>query len=70
MQQRAAHALPACVKQCPAGALKYAMDTETLWLGKYYEANLPSYDEGFEAKRQAANDPNYRIEKLMQKYKR
>jgi 2-oxoglutarate ferredoxin oxidoreductase subunit beta len=53
-----------------AGALKYAMDTETLWLGKYYEENLPSYDQGFEAKRQAANDPNYSIDKLMQKYKR
>lgn len=53
-----------------ASAFNYAMSDNPLYLGLYFQEERPTYDEGFEAKRTAAFDPNYSIEKLMNKYKR
>ncbi len=51
-------------------AMKYAMDDENLWLGLYYQEELPTYDEGFAAKRAQAAKPNYGVKEIMNKYMR
>lgn len=52
------------------GALKYAMDEETLYLGLYYQEERLTYDEGYAAKRAANAKENYGIKEIMGKYMR
>lgn len=53
-----------------AGAMKYAMDDRTLYLGLYYKEEHPTYDDAYSGVRQKANKGEYSLEKLMDKYRR
>lgn len=53
-----------------ASAVKYAMDEESLFLGKYFQENRPTYDDAFSGVRQKATKGAYSFDKLMDKYRR
>lgn len=52
------------------GAMKYAMDEESLYLGLYYQESRPTYDENFAAKLAHENKPGYGLKEIMAKYTR
>ncbi len=52
------------------GAMKYAVDEETLWLGIYFQERQMTYDEALAAKRAQAAKPGYGIQDIIAKYRR
>lgn len=53
-----------------AAAIMYAMDEETLYLGKYYQEERPTYDDAYSGVRQKATKGAYSFDKLMDRYRR
>ncbi|MCG3140605.1 MAG: 2-oxoglutarate oxidoreductase subunit KorB [Anaerolineae bacterium] len=53
-----------------AAGMLYAMNEETLFLGKYYQEERPTYDDAYSGVRQKATKGTYSFEKLMDKYRR
>ena len=51
-------------------AMKYAMDEETLYLGRYYEEDRPTYDEAFAGKRAKAHADNYGVPQILSRFTR
>ncbi len=51
-------------------AMKYAMDEETLYLGRYYEENRPTYDEALAGKRGKAHADNYGVSQILSRFTR
>jgi 2-oxoglutarate ferredoxin oxidoreductase subunit beta len=53
-----------------SSAMKYAMDEETLYLGRYYEENRPTYDEALAGKRGKAHADNYGVPQILSRFTR
>lgn len=53
-----------------ASAMAYAADTANLYLGLYYSEERPTYDDAYSGIRQKATKGDYRLDKLLDKYKR
>ena len=53
-----------------AAAMSYAMNEETLFLGKYFEEDRPTYDDAYSGVRQKASKGEYSFDALMDKYRR
>jgi 2-oxoglutarate/2-oxoacid ferredoxin oxidoreductase subunit beta len=51
-------------------AMKYAMDEETLYLGRYYEEDRPTYDEALAGKREQAHADNYGVPQILSRFTR